>query len=89
MTIPTLQNCEHQGEGWCLDCVQKLQEKIIRLENACEDFNGERDPIMWVCYNCGVEFSENEHDLAAKHFGVDGKEPSWCVKELNKVNNIL
>ena len=24
MTIPWLMNCDHQGEGWCLECVGKL-----------------------------------------------------------------
>lgn len=24
MTMPTLMNCPHSGDGWCLDCVSKL-----------------------------------------------------------------
>lgn len=24
MTMPHLMNCEHQGEGWCLHCVNNL-----------------------------------------------------------------
>ena len=27
MTMPTLMNCSHSGDGWCLDCVAKLQKE--------------------------------------------------------------
>jgi glutamine cyclotransferase len=34
MTIPTLMNCAHQGEGWCLACVGKLATDQDRLREA-------------------------------------------------------
>jgi hypothetical protein len=35
MTIPTMMNCSHQGEGWCLNCVQVLQEQFsVAVERA-------------------------------------------------------
>jgi hypothetical protein len=33
MTMPHLMNCEHQGGGWCLDCVKKLQHE---KEQQCQ-----------------------------------------------------
>lgn len=30
MTMPHLQNCDHQGEGWCLDCVKNLYDDLQR-----------------------------------------------------------
>jgi len=28
MTIPTMMNCEHSPDGWCLQCVAKLKEEL-------------------------------------------------------------
>ena len=28
MTVPIQHNCSHQGEGWCLECVGKLQAEL-------------------------------------------------------------
>ena len=36
MTIPTMMNCEHQGEGWCLECVAELAAKRDDLLVACK-----------------------------------------------------
>lgn len=35
MTIPTMMNCPHSGDGWCLACVQKLQNtnEDLKLRN--------------------------------------------------------
>ena len=32
MTIPTLMNCSHSPDGWCLTCVSELQSKVLRLQ---------------------------------------------------------
>lgn len=37
MTIPTLHNCAHQGDGWCLQCVQSLATANERLVKALEE----------------------------------------------------
>lgn len=29
MTMPHLMNCPHQGEGWCLNCVKEMGERLI------------------------------------------------------------
>lgn len=34
MTIPTMMNCEHSSEGWCLECVTNLANQ---LQEALED----------------------------------------------------
>lgn len=28
MTMPHLSNCQHSGDGWCLDCVSELYESL-------------------------------------------------------------
>lgn len=28
MTMPHLMNCSHRGDGWCLECVGKLQAEV-------------------------------------------------------------
>jgi hypothetical protein len=35
--MPQYMNCEHNGDGWCINCVTDLQEKIDRLKTqlAC------------------------------------------------------
>ena len=43
MTIPYLQNCPHQGEGWCLGCVKQLKEEkdyLLFFRLAAGDFMG-------------------------------------------------
>ena len=37
MTIPTMTNCDHQGEGWCLACVQKLDDDAAREISRLRD----------------------------------------------------
>ena len=32
MTMPHLMNCEHNEDGWCLDCVAVLQRDQERLD---------------------------------------------------------
>lgn len=34
MTSPTQMNCAHQGDGWCLDCVEELEAERAELEEA-------------------------------------------------------
>jgi hypothetical protein len=39
MTMPHLMNCEHQGEGWCLACVGKLQDEFQKVCDAVADID--------------------------------------------------
>lgn len=34
MTMPHLMNCQHSGDGWCLDCVKELHDEKERLQEA-------------------------------------------------------
>jgi len=38
MTMPHLMNCEHQADGWCLDCVGKLQAECEALRKDAERY---------------------------------------------------
>lgn len=35
MTMPHLMNCSHSGEGWCLDCVKELYDRLEKAESKC------------------------------------------------------
>ena len=40
MTMPHLMNCDHSGEGWCLDCVKELHDgrwRWMEMDNAPKD----------------------------------------------------
>lgn len=37
MTIPHMQNCPHQGDGWCLDCVGILHAEVERLQDVLQE----------------------------------------------------
>ena len=36
MTMPSLMNCSHSGDGWCLKCVKKQQDRVEQLEYALD-----------------------------------------------------
>lgn len=44
MTMPHMTNCEHQGDGWCLECVRLLFDRctlaethVFALQNELKD----------------------------------------------------
>ncbi len=44
MTMPHLMNCQHSGDGWCLDCVKELYDtRFSQSEDeriACDHIAG-------------------------------------------------
>jgi len=34
--MPSLMNCQHSPDGWCLACVKKQQDRIDQLEDAID-----------------------------------------------------
>ena len=47
--MPYMVNCSHQGEGWCLACVQKLAEENIRLSEIVENLVSR--PMTYIPYD--------------------------------------
>jgi hypothetical protein len=44
LTIPTMTNCPHPGEGWCLECVRELEAGFERYASAIRrhrDYRGD------------------------------------------------
>ena len=39
MTMPHLSNCEHQADGWCLECVGKLHAQVEELKDVLSEAN--------------------------------------------------
>lgn len=33
MCMPQYENCRHSGDGWCLNCVKKLSDRMAFMEN--------------------------------------------------------
>lgn len=42
MTMPHLENCPHKGDGWCLDCVKRLQVECDALAMRCVELESAR-----------------------------------------------
>ena len=38
MTMPHLMNCNHQDEGWCLDCVKEMHDSSKMIIKAMRKF---------------------------------------------------
>ena len=56
MTIPHLMNCSHIADGWCLDCVKALYDKLksrvpVRCK-VCDSFVEYDSPRLDVCCVC-------------------------------------
>jgi len=56
--MPHLMNCEHSSDGWCLDCVKQMYDRIETLEftaNMLYDINGDqRKTIRYLLDKLGV-----------------------------------
>jgi 1,2-phenylacetyl-CoA epoxidase PaaB subunit len=50
MTMPHLENCPHQGKGWCCACVTRLWEEREALQTAVDNFvrQSSRARRVWV-----------------------------------------
>jgi hypothetical protein len=43
---------------------------------------------MWVCFHCGAEFSDAEHDEAAQHFGARPDATPSCLADEATLRNL-
>lgn len=55
MTIPTQHNCPHSKTGWCLLCVQSLQEQLDALKHDIERHVG-------ICAELATQLEAKEKD---------------------------
>lgn len=74
--IPTQMNCSHSGDGWCLQCVQELDEKhmadiatltaaLKQSEQRIAELQKAGDWAVWLLENDPVKFL------------LDRYEPDW------------
>lgn len=63
MTMPHLMNCEHQSEGWCLDCVRKLKDELEHDESKLTKEYTYRAiaASKRICCHLGFGFVEDPH----------------------------
>ena len=64
MTMPHLENCEHSSDGWCLDCVGRMHDRLEAMEftaNMLYDITGDqRKTIRYLLDKLGVDDGQNE-----------------------------
>ena len=57
-----LMDCEHSSDGWCLDCVKQMRDRIETLEfaaNMLYDINGDqRKTIRYLLDRLGLHEGE-------------------------------
>lgn len=63
MTIPTLMNCPHSEDGWCLDCVKTLDlEKNKRITELEKQIRFLKQQLR----DMNRDFQESMRDSAAE-----------------------
>lgn len=48
MTMPTLMNCAHMEDGWCIPCVDALNTKLRALAAEAAKQQARRDASRWI-----------------------------------------
>jgi len=47
MTMPWLSNCEHSGDGWCINCVRKEHDEYEqKIEDLQKEIKHLRDALF-------------------------------------------
>ena len=84
--IPYMMNCEHQGSGWCLDCVEKLGSDFAGFRATVADAlakckrnladtltpNGARNEADRL-YDAATRAAMGEIDATIAELGLQGK----------------
>lgn len=55
MTMPHLENCPHQEEGWCLSCVMTLHERAEKAERDAESEHNDAERLAAKLIDVGAE----------------------------------
>ena len=62
--MPHLMNCEHSSNGWCLDCVQQMHERLEAAKFTAKmmyDITGDqRKTIRYLLDRLGVVDGQDE-----------------------------
>lgn len=69
--MPHMMNCTHSGEGWCLECVEKVAEQVARLTAENEQLTAK--------LNCEPRLIELKYTPES---GVETTMEHWAVKHL-------
>jgi hypothetical protein len=76
MTIPTLMNCGHSEDGWCLACVRDLAQQV-------EDLEGFRKEII-ACSDLAQLLDSRNPELKGSFTGVPSERIARQVEDLQK-----
>jgi len=50
MTMPHLMNCGHSEEGWCLDCVKDMGDKLTEVDLIVHEFVNKQVQVHERCW---------------------------------------
>lgn len=56
MTMPHLMNCPHSADGWCLNCVAKLNAELAEAM-------GRLRAATWLVWSCAAAINEHNAGL--------------------------
>ena len=88
MTIPTLMNCPHTGDGWCLDCVGKLANQSIFIVDFQFVFAGgiaviNADSKQDAIIKCKAKLLETAHLDHPTKEEIESEEATWQATPFN------
>jgi hypothetical protein len=82
MTMPHLMNCEHSSNGWCLDCVKmmhdRLQERLAELEEQVEFAKQESEKFKNECLTVLGDARQRRVDTVAGAIFTAGITTATC-----------
>ena len=100
MTIPTLSNCQHLSDGWCLGCVKALQDKLeatqLVLSEITEEHNcpheyvriGDTGPIYCLYGTSSISAFEALKDISVKRLAIAQQEIENLHKHIIKLSRL-
>lgn len=100
MTMPHLSNCQHSSDGWCLDCVKKLFDKLhatqLVLKEMAEEQNcpfeyvrvGDTGPTYCLYGTSSISAYKALLDISAKRLQISQKEIENLHENIVKLSRL-
>lgn len=100
MTMPHLSNCQHSSDGWCLDCVKALHDKLrvtmLALKELAEEQNcpfeyvriGDSGPIYCLYGTSSISAYKALLDISSKRLEISQKEIENLREQLDNLTGL-
>lgn len=89
MTMPHLMNCEHAGEGWCLQCVKAQQEEINSLRTQLAEAFKANEQLIAYCNRLEKQLAEEREKSAVLQSQVDNADVNFEQQRLSLKQQLL